>query len=107
MAAGGGGTAVDAASSVGGTGCGLDALPVDAPRASGPGHRAPALATFGMAEREEEDCYDMVSASYDPHKFVPGVSEYDVSCAGNVLAAPEYVTDIIQRLYDLEVRQRT
>jgi hypothetical protein len=51
-------------------------------------------------------CYDLVHPKFDSATFMPGVSKYDAGSVGDPLAAPEYVTDIFQRLYDREVRPR-
>ena len=41
--------------------------------------------------------------AFDPAKFTAGISAYDSPHKGNVLLAPEYTSDIFQRLYIAEV----
>ena len=41
---------------------------------------------------------------FDPTKFTVGLSIYDTPSQGQVLYAPEYISDIFQRLYYSEVR---
>lgn len=51
----------------------------------------------------EETNYTLVSLPFNPCKYTEGLSVYDTPSRGNVLEAPEYVTDIFQRLFDSEV----
>jgi len=55
--------------------------------------------------RLEADQHNLVrSLPFDPCKFTDGLSVYDTPSRDNVLEAPEYVSDIFQRLYHAEVR---
>ena len=48
--------------------------------------------------------HGLVITPFDPTKFTVGISAYDAPHKGNVLHAPEYSSDIFQRLYYAEVR---
>jgi Cyclin, N-terminal domain/Cyclin, C-terminal domain len=48
--------------------------------------------------------HNMVQTPFDPSKFTLGLSVHDTPSKGNILAVPEYVADIYQRLYVEEVR---
>lgn len=52
----------------------------------------------------EGESYDMVVSSFDPTKYTLGLAAYDECNRDDPLEAPEYVTDIFQRLFRAEVR---
>jgi hypothetical protein len=66
-------------------------------------HVSYATTTAGIAETQ---CYNLAPSTFDPSKLTVGISPYDDSSQGNVLAVSDYVTDIYQRLYHREVRAR-
>lgn len=51
----------------------------------------------------EEAHHNLVRMPFDDSKYTIGISIYDTPSKGKVLEAPEYVTDIFQRLYNCEV----
>jgi hypothetical protein len=64
-------------------------------------HNSQATATTCF---DETQYYNLAPPAFDPSKLTVGISSYDSSSQGNVLAVPDYATDIFQRLYHREVR---
>lgn len=70
----------------------------------------------GMAKREVpkhiqpvddillEANHNLVRTPFDPCTYTGGLTVYDAPSRDDVLAAPDYVADIFQRLYNAEVR---
>lgn len=52
----------------------------------------------------EEAHHNLVLAPFDDSKYTAGISVYDTPSKGKILEAPEYVTDIFQRLYNAETQ---
>jgi hypothetical protein len=48
--------------------------------------------------------HTMVRLPFDASRYVPGIADHDSPNVDDVLEAPEYVSDIFQRLYFAEVR---
>lgn len=57
-----------------------------------------------LKRNSQETNYSMVCSPFDPNKFTIGMAEHDIRLEGQTLEAPEYVTDIYQWLFRLEVR---
>jgi len=49
--------------------------------------------------------HNLVVTPFDPSKFTVGHSAYDTPVQGQELYAPEYISDIFQRLYHAEVSE--
>jgi hypothetical protein len=59
---------------------------------------------FGDETGHHTTTFDMnVSSTFDCSKYTLGFSRHDKSTKGDVLQAPEYVCDIFQRLFKIEV----
>jgi hypothetical protein len=53
----------------------------------------------------ELDDFNLLPHTFDPCKFTMTIAPHDMRNVGKVLEAPEYVTDIFHRLFQLEVSQ--
>ena len=53
-----------------------------------------------------ESDYGLVREPFDGSKFTLGIAPHDEANKEEALEAPEYTTDIFQRLYHAEVRLR-
>lgn len=51
----------------------------------------------------QEVTHNLVSLPFDPCRYTNGLSVYDAPNRNDVNEAPEYVTDIFQRLFNAEV----
>jgi hypothetical protein len=52
----------------------------------------------------QETNHNMVCSPFDSSKYTIGIAVHDIPNQGDVLQVPEYVADIYQRLFRLEVR---
>jgi hypothetical protein len=66
--------------------------------------RSSGSSCFGDETDHHTTTFDMnVSSPFDCSKYTLGFSRHDKSTRGDVLQAPEYVCDIFQRLFKIEV----
>ena len=62
--------------------------------------------TGSFTDISVESNYNLVLNPFNDSLYTSGISEYDTPSKGKILEAPEYVSDIFQRLYHSEVRFR-